>query len=220
VREYDAVLFDSDGILVDPPAYETKVEATRAAFADVGVQQAAEQHVDDIVTGTTAGRLREICARYDLDVDRFWEARERLDEDSQLETFESGSRTPYDDVAAISELAQPCGVVSNNHHSTVEFVLEFFELGPLFETYYGREMTVESLALKKPNTHYLDRAATDLGGDSALYIGDSESDLIAAHNAGMDSVFVRRPHCADVSLTASPTYEIDSLRELSGIVGD
>ena len=215
---YDSVLFDSDGILVEPPGYETKVEATRAAFEEVGVAQANQQHIDDLVTGTTIERLHEICATYGLDVDTFWEARERLDEQSQFEKFEAGSRVRYDDVTAISNLSQTCGVVSNNHHSTIEFVLDFFDLRPLFDIYYGREKTVESLELKKPNTHYLDQALTELGAESALYVGDSESDVIAAHQTGVDSVFVRRPHCEDTTLSVIPTYEINSLHEIAKIV--
>ncbi|MFP8890060.1 HAD family hydrolase [Natrialbaceae archaeon A-CW2] len=218
MTEYDIALFDSDGVLVDPPAYETQVEATVKAFEAVGVTTVDQRHIDDIVNGTTVGRLQEICSVYDIDPETFWEARERHDELSQFEKFEAGSRDLYDDVAAITALPHPCGVVSNNHHSTIAYVLEHFELAPLFEVYYGREKTIESLDLKKPNTHYLEKALADLEGESALYIGDSESDVIAAHRAGMDSVFVRRPHSTDVALSATPTYEVESLHAITDIV--
>ncbi|TKX83359.1 HAD family hydrolase, partial [Halorubrum sp. SS5] len=98
MTEYDTVLFDSDGVLVEPPTYETKVEATRAAFTEVGVKRPKNHHIDEIVNGTTVERLHEICAAYELDVNTFWEARERLDEESQFKKFESDSRTRYDDV--------------------------------------------------------------------------------------------------------------------------
>lgn len=218
MTEYDTVLFDSDGILVTPPAYETQVEATQAAFEEVGVIGADRQYIDDIVHGTTVERLHEICTAYNLDTEIFWEARERHDEQSQFDNFRTGSRSRYDDIIAISNLSQTCGVVSNNHHSTIEFVLDFFDLRPTFETYYGREKTVESLDLKKPNTHYLNQALTELGAESALYVGDSESDVIAADRAGLDSAFVRRPHCRDMRLSAAPTYETNSLHDLAKIV--
>ena len=219
VSQYDAVLFDSDGVLVTPPAYETQAEATRMAFGDVGVEEPDRQHVDEVVDGTTAEGIQDICASYGVETEEFWQAREHRDEQSQVEAFRSGSRDRYDDVAAIRDLPQACGVVSNNHHTTIGFVLDFFDLGPLFETYYGREKTVRSLGLKKPNTHYLDSALADLGADSALYVGDSEHDLVAAHRAGLDSAFVRRPHCRDVGLSVTPTYETESLRGLVDLAG-
>jgi len=218
MSKYDTILFDCDGILIDPPAYETQVEATRAAFEEVGVTEIDRRHLDDIVNGTTVERLHEICTAYDLNTETFWEARERHDERSQFGDFRMDSRSRYDDVPTISNLSQTCGVVSNNHHSTIEFVLDFFDLQPMFATYYGREKTVESLDLKKPNTHYLDQALTELGAESALYVGDSESDVVAAHRAGLDSAFVRRPHCRDVTFSITPTYEINNLHELTKIM--
>lgn len=214
---YDTILFDSDGILVHPPAYETQAGATQDAFREVGAKDVDSHHIDNIVNGTTVKALREICDTYDIDIDIFWEARERYDEESQFDKFKSGSRSRYSDVEAISNLSQTCGVVSNNHHSTIEFVLEFFDLQPVFDIYYGREKTVESLDLKKPNTHYLDQALTELGAESALYIGDSESDIVAAHRAGLDSAFVRRPHTTDIELSTIPTYEINDLYEVTKI---
>ncbi|WP_255169613.1 HAD family hydrolase [Natrononativus amylolyticus] len=217
---YDTVLFDSDGILVEPPAYETQAAATRAAFREVCEREIAREHVDEIVGGVTVDRLHEICRRYDLEASPLWAARERCDEESQFEAFEAGTRERYDDVTVIAELPQPRGVVSNNHHSTIEFVLEYFDLDSLFDTYYGREKTIESLRLKKPNTHYLERALADLEGKSALYVGDSESDVLAAHRAGMDSVFVRREHCRDVELSTEPTYDVADLRAVAEIATD
>lgn len=217
MTEYDTVLFDNDGVLVEPPGHETQSDAARAAFRELGVVDVDDRYVDTITNGATADELREICSVHDLDATAFWEARERLDEQSQLDAFREGVRDRYEDVAAIEDLSQRCGVVSNNHHSTVEFVLEFFGLTPLFETYYGREKTLESLQLAKPNTHYLDVALDNLDAGSALYVGDSESDVVAAHRAGMDSAFVRRSHRADVELSSAPTYEIRDLYELSEI---
>jgi phosphoglycolate phosphatase len=211
VTEYDAVLFDSDGVLVEPPARETQMSALQAAFRDLGVENPDEVHLDGLAGGVTPDRLRSIALAYDLDPERLWDARERFDERSQFEAFRAGDRTTYDDVAAIRQLSTPRGVVSNNHHSTIEFKLDFFDLGPLFDTYYGREMTVESLDRKKPNTHYVDRALSDLDAESALYVGDSESDVVAAHRAGLDSVFLRREHCRDVELGVEPTYEAETL---------
>jgi len=218
VTTYDTVLFDSDGVLVEPPARETQARATREAFRAVGVADPAPEHVDAVVDGVTVDGLTDLCRAYDLDRETFWTAREQHDEQSQLSAFRDGRRTRYDDVSAIGDLSCPRGVVSNNHHSTIEFVLDSFDLDTLFETAYGRPKTIESLRRKKPNTHYLDRALADIDADSGLYVGDSQSDIVGAHRAGLDSVFVRRDHCREVSLSVDPTYEIESLAALPELV--
>jgi phosphoglycolate phosphatase len=217
VSAYDAVLFDNDGVLVAPPAQETQAAAIRDAFAEVGVGRAKDEHVSALRHGVTVDLLEDIAGAYDLDPAALWAARERHDERSQFDAFRAGERSLYDDVSALDDVVDPQGVVSNNHHTTVEFVLEFFGLGETFDTFYGREKTVESLRLKKPNTHYLDLALADLDGDSALYVGDSTSDVVAAHRAGMDSVFVRREHNRDTDHETPPTFEVTSLHEVVDI---
>lgn len=224
---YDAVLFDNDGVLVEPPASETQSAAIEAAFASVGVSNVAPDHVEALRRGVTPDLLDDIAGAYDLDAPALWAARERYDEDSQLEAFRAGDRTTYDDVDAVGALDAPRGVVSNNHHSTVGFVLDFFDLDCWFDTHYGRPMTVESLDLKKPNGHYLDRALADLGvrdgggantgTGAALYVGDSASDVTAAERTGLDSVFVRREHRPAVPESVTPTYVVDGLDELVDI---
>ncbi|MFC3958814.1 HAD family hydrolase [Halovivax cerinus] len=215
---YDAVLFDSDGVLVEPPGIETKTEAARDAFAAVGVDDPKPADVESIVHGVTRAELDACCERYDLDPTTFWRARERHDEDSQFAAFRAGDRDVYDDVAAIETLSPPRGVVSNNHHTTIEFVLDRFELAELFACHYGRPMTVESLTRKKPNPHYVETALGALDAETALYVGDSESDVVAAERAGLDSIFVRREHNRDLSLSVEPDYEVDSLQTLPKLV--
>ena len=208
---YDAILFDNDGVLVEPPSRDTLREAARSAFRAVGVEDADEAHVEDVMYGVTPDLLREVCGAYDVDESEFWEARDRHASRAQRAEFRDGERDRYDDVAALADLDHDFGIVSSNQHATIEFVLDFFELARLFDTYYGRELTVESIRKKKPNPHYLERALADLGAESALYVGDSESDVVAAERADLDSAFVRRDHVADVELSAEPTHEVEDL---------
>lgn len=215
---YDTVVFDNDGVLVDPPSPHAKAAAVREAFRDHGVDSVDAGHVEEVCTGIGADRLREVCASYGVDADAFWESRERHDERAQLDDFHAGERTRYPDVDALHDLPARRGVASNNHHSTVEFVLDYFDLADAMETYYGREDTVESLELKKPNPHLLERALADLDAESALYVGDKETDVIAAERAGVDAAFIRRDHNADVSLSVEPTHEIRSLHDLEKYV--
>ena len=210
---YDAVLFDNDGVLVDPPASETLTDGTRAAFAELGVDEPDTEHVRAVRTSATVDGLREVCDTHGFEHETFWEARDRNNERAQLAEFRDGDRGVYSDVSALDSLPQDLGVVSSNHHTLVEYILENYGLASHFETYYGRPKTVESIRLKKPNPHYLERALADLDADpdAALYVGDSESDIVAADRAGMDSVFLRRPDWKTVELSVTPTYETTDL---------
>ncbi|WP_394295531.1 HAD hydrolase-like protein [Natrialba chahannaoensis] len=66
----------------------------------------------------------------------------------------------------------------------------------------------------------LERALDDLSVsvESTLYIGDSESDILAAERAGLESVFVRRPHCREVELGVEPTDEVEDLHGVKRLV--
>jgi HAD superfamily hydrolase (TIGR01549 family) len=216
---YDAILFDNDGVLVEPPSDETLLAAAEAAFDAVGIENPDDTHVSDVVRGVTPDLLAEVCAAYDVDQHEFWHARDRHASEAQRAEFREGDRARYDDVAAIEDLAHDFGIVSSNQHATIEFILEHCEFADWFDTYYGREMGIESLDRKKPHPHYLERALADLGADSALYVGDSESDVEAARRAGLDSAFVRRDHCEGVELSVEPAYEVQDLWGVAEIAG-
>jgi len=219
VTDYDAILFDNDGVLVEPPSHETLRAAAQAAFEAVGVENADESHVEDVMHGVTPELLGDVCGAYGIDRSAFWEARDRRAAAAQRAEFREGDRDRYDDVAALADLEQDFGVVSSNQHATIEFVLEFFAFEALFDTYYGRELSVESIRRKKPDPHYLERALDDLGTESALFVGDSESDVEAARRAGIDSAFVRRSHREGVALSVEPTYEVEDLWGVAKIAG-
>lgn len=223
---YDAVLFDNDGVLIEPPPAERQREAATAAFADFGINAVDPDHLTDVAGGVRHDRLHDICDALGLDPEVLWEARDRHDQRLQREDIAAGERPIYDDTVAIADCEVPCGVVSNNHHAIVEFVLEHAGLSSHFETYYGRERSVNALRRKKPDPHYIERALADLDAETALYVGDRRSDVHAAENAGIDSVFIRRSHCADVDFDddsdserpLSPTHEIETLRELPALL--
>jgi phosphoglycolate phosphatase len=216
---YDAVLFDNDGVLVEPPPLELLTEAAADAFAAVGVEDPSEADVDAISYGVTPDRLRDVCSTYDVEVQDFWQARDRTASDAQVASMRRGGKPRYDDVAALDSLADPLGIVSTNQQATIDAILSHHDLDSLFETAHGRPPTVASLRRKKPEPYYLDRALADLDAESALFIGDSETDVLAASRAGIDSAFIRRSHVAAVELDVTPTYDLDSLWDLHELPG-
>jgi phosphoglycolate phosphatase-like HAD superfamily hydrolase len=125
------------------------------------------------------------------------------------------------ELAAVEPLSKPVemAIVSNNQHATVQHIVDVFDLGDLFVSAYGKDPTIDGLARMKPDPHYIERALADLDADRVLYVGDSNVDILAADRAGVDSAFVRRPHRVGYKLVAEPTYELDSLYELTALAG-
>jgi phosphoglycolate phosphatase len=214
---YDAVLFDNDGVLVKPPKRELLREATVSAFEEFDVDP-ADEHLNEVTHSATPDGFRQVCEEYGFDPETFWKARDSAASEMQLREIRAGRTTTYDDIDALSEFDSPLGLVSSNQQATVEFMLDYFDLEHHFETYYGRPPTVEGIRRKKPNPHFLELALADLGVEDALFIGDSESDVVAAHNADIDSAFIRRPHRIDYDLSVDPTYEIEGLPEIFDIL--
>jgi HAD superfamily hydrolase (TIGR01549 family) len=217
--EYDAVIFDNDGVLVEFVAIDVLRDAAWEAFDAVGVGDPDPAHVEQMVIDVTPDQVLSVADAYGVAPEELWRARDRASSDAQIAEFRDGRWSRYDDVDALAAIDAPRGVVSTNQQATVDFVLDHFGLVDLFETAYGREATVESLRKKKPNPHYLERAMADLDAASALFVGDSESDVLAAHRAGVDSAFVRRDHRADLELGETPTHEIRSLYDLHAVEG-
>ena len=60
MSEYDAVVFDSDGILVAPPQRERQVAAARAAFDDLGIGDVDRETLAGLVTDPNADRIGEL----------------------------------------------------------------------------------------------------------------------------------------------------------------
>lgn len=215
---YDAVIFDNDGVLLTLTSMEAHLTGAREAFERVGVRAPDPDHVEAMSIGVSVPQLEAVCAAYDLDPVRFWRARDDAISTAQRTAMRAGEKRPYDDVGRLLDLTVPLGVVSSNQQATVDFALDYFDLDSTFETVQARPPTVESLRLKKPNPHYVEAAMADLGVSDALFVGDNESDVEAAHRAGIDAAFIRRPHRLDADLSVGPDYDVQGLDDVVRIV--
>ncbi|NHN40400.1 HAD family hydrolase [Halorubellus sp. JP-L1] len=216
---YDTVVFDNDGVLVGRTSFDVLRDATEETFGLFDVTDPDPDHVDDMTIGATPEQVGVVCEHYDIDPDIFWRTRDRRLSLAQQEEARAGRKTFYDDLHVLQDLEVEMGIVSSNQQETVDFLLDHFDVPVEFGAAYGREATIESLDRRKPNPHYLERALADLeaDADSALFIGDNESDITAAERAGMDSAFIRRPHRRNWELNVWPTWIIEELEDLHQI---
>lgn len=218
---YEAILFDNDGVLIERHRTGTIETQIRELLADHGAEPDQDQlHALTWATGRRA--IEQTCEELGVDPATFWARREAACSRVQQEAIRSGDKQLYPDIDAVHELADqlPLGIVSNNQQETIEFIVEHFGMQDVFETHYGREPGLEGVSRKKPAPYYPRLAQQDIGVSpgEVLFIGDSTTDIEAAHNAGMDAAFIRRPHREDYAVQAEPEYEVDRLYELSEII--
>jgi phosphoglycolate phosphatase-like HAD superfamily hydrolase len=216
---YDAVVFDNDGVLTDLGDYGAIEAATSRVFRSFGVDP------DPLVVATLDRRSRADVEEYCLSVgvapEVFWTRREAAAARAQLEALRDGRKALYEDVTALDALDVPLAVASNSQDRTVGYVVEQFGLRDLFADYRGRAPTLTGLDRRKPDPYLLEGAldALSVPADRALYVGDSNCDVVAAHDLGMDAAFVRRPHRERYELAREPDYELGTLYDLHDIVG-
>ena len=211
-----AVLFDMDGVLL-------KGRGTDASVHDRALDDAlAERDLDpDAETrALLAGHEYDVdfvrgCRRLGVDPVPFYGLRERYSARLAIDHLAVGSRTLHD-VSGLADLAEryPLGVVSNNYQDVVRFVVDHHRLDA-FDHVRGRATGVDGFYNRKPNPHYLLEAMSELGADDGLYVGDRATDVLAATRAGVDAVFVERPHNKDATLPVEPTLRVGSLADLA-----
>jgi phosphoglycolate phosphatase-like HAD superfamily hydrolase len=223
--EYDAVVFDNDGVLTTLTERELLRRAIRETFEAHGVSDPTAADIEAMMH-VTADEIEACCHSHGIEPASFWKRRDRLAAERQIEALRAGEKTLYDEVAEIEGLEARTGIVSNNQQRTVEHVVEQFDLD-WAEVVYGREPTLDGVRRKKPTPYYLQRALDDLGltvegefgvettvEESVLYVGDSRTDLVAADRAGVRTAFVRRPHRRDTELPFQPAHEVPDLTSL------
>ncbi|WP_058365622.1 HAD family hydrolase [Haloparvum sedimenti] len=216
---YDAILFDMDGVLLvgagtDPGVYRM---AAHDALREVGVDPptVSDGHAETLEAVHYSDEMATACDALDVDRDRWWAARERNASRRTNARVRSGARRRYDDVAALPDLASDrrLGLVSNNRHATAAFVADFCFPG-VFEAVVGREPTVADYRRRKPEPTLIDRGLGTMEATAGLYVGDRETDVVAAERAGLDTAFVERPHNESSDLDADPTIMVESLYDL------
>ncbi|SEV87084.1 HAD family hydrolase [Natrinema salifodinae] len=222
--EYDAVLFDFDGVVVENPSSQRLYDALGRTYERLGRSRPAAETAAETVQELMGGDFESIarrCHSLGIETDAFCAQAAREMVRAQRESVERGLRSAYDDVTAVRSLDQPLGIVSDNHPTVVSTLLDRFGLRSLFETVYGCPLTPDGLAKRKPDPTNIEAAMTSLEAESALYVGDRAVDVRAADNAGIDSVLLSRSGEADddrADIGVEPTYHLPSLSQLPSII--
>ena len=217
-----ALLFDMDGVILEGHGTDPIVHSL--ALADLLEERGIavpDHHRGPLEQYEYTDEFVAACEAVGVDPQGFYTARERHSAEHSIDRLAAGERGVFGDVDAIERLAEHAavGLVSNNYHRTVEFVVEHHGLDA-FRYVRGRDFGPEGFGRRKPDPHYLNEALDALGATDGLYVGDRATDVVAAERAGIDSAFLRREHNADADLDVDPTVEIGGLGELVDVVAE
>ena len=116
----------------------------------------------------------------------------------------------YPDALEVLEQLEKKGkqmaLLTTSTHNFVKHLLDKFEMTHYFEVIVAGD----DVTHHKPHPEPIEKALESLGGskDEAVMIGDSDKDIGAAHNAGIDSILFYPPEHAKF-------YKIENLKQLN-----
>jgi HAD superfamily hydrolase (TIGR01509 family) len=179
----DTVLFDVDGVLVD--SRESNYAFFRALVKKAGYGSISENDMDRIHYLPLRKSLKIYLEVDDKEIDRIIDmATDKDIQQHHLLQYPSDLRSTLEDLNCIYTL----GLVTSRMSRAIEEVLQPSGISDLFDVKIG----LEDAELPKPHPAPLLVALNRLqsSADRAVYIGDSLTDIDAAHAAGMRSILL------------------------------
>ena len=193
-----AVIFDLDGTLID--SLPDVMNALNAVLADWGRRPVVRDEASLMVGGGAEPLLERA---FDATGDALL-AENLSDCVDAFTTYyrenPATETTVFDGaVQALEALARDgmkLGICTNKPHKSALEVLEALQLDRHFDACFGKD----SVPFHKPDRRHYDKVTTALGvgPGQSLYVGDSETDVETARNAGVPIIMVpfgyrRRP---------------------------
>lgn len=185
-REFDLVLFDLDGTLIDSAAQLAL--AVNLTLADLELAEADEALVRTWVGNGADKLIQRALAHCEADPALFAKARALFDDHYQacllqgLDMYEGVEQS----LRRLQKLGYRQAVVTNKPSQFVQPILDALGIADCFALWLGGNCVPQ----KKPNPEPLLHACHELGVSPArtLMVGDSENDVLAAKAAGMKVV--------------------------------
>jgi pyrophosphatase PpaX len=130
---------------------------------------------------------------------------------------EEGRVNAYSDVTVLEELHRhvKLGLVTNTPPSIANFELDVFGLRRHFDSLVILGHVEQHIAKPEPDGFLRCLGELGISPVNALMVGDSSSDIIGGHRAGVATVLVKRPNQpTPQNLPVEPDLIIDDFQEL------
>ncbi|WEL23579.1 HAD family hydrolase [Candidatus Nanohalovita haloferacivicina] len=214
---YSSVIFDMDGVLlnslVDGEKWKYRAVDRALKEKDVEPENVSRDGKDAILGDKGYKACLKKSSKLGLDPREIWSLVAQETTNARGEELRKGNFELYPEAEkVVKNLHQkdiPLAVISNAPEAAVKMMIEYFELKQYFKFFAGVR-NFEDLRDRKPHPNHLELAKAELKRDPFIYVGDSDSDLKAAENARMDSVWVKRGG----EVQNGHTFEVEGLGEI------
>lgn len=212
MKDYDTYLFDWDGTIVR--SFEVWLKFFREILAKYGAEASDKAIVRQIFGRAEAGLMEFGVPEADLD-----EVFRKLDGDVVREMLQAPFYPGIRELLGkLHQDGKQTALVTASVRSVINGLVDAHGLHGAFDII----VTGDEVKEKKPDPEGILFTLAALGADKdrAVMLGDSEKDILAAHNAGIDSILFFPPehdlfHDLKQLQADKPTRTIHSWQELT-----
>lgn len=217
MSNYEAVIFDQDGVLLDSGLNNFLwVDQTRKNAAEKKGYNFTTQDSLKIVHSTSQKEINNFLDEKEMTWSEL-QYIERKVAEKKVEMVKQGYIRLFPDTHRfLTSLNVPTGLATNASSISTDFVLDFFGLRHYFNSIHNIELERDKwFKRKKPNAVLLQEVMQDIGAENVLMVGDTSSDVGAAQAAEADSVLVES---YKKSPELNPTYRVKNISEVSRLL--
>jgi phosphoglycolate phosphatase len=201
------LIFDLDGTIIDNNDSYMESMLKRVG-KDIGYDLGL-RHAQELWYSIGALSRDEVIARWGIDPDQFWLSF------NKFESLNEKLKNTYIHLDALSlkKLDMPMGIVTHTSLEHTSRLLELVGMRPYFNPIIACAEDTGYKPSPLPIIYCVMKMNLDF--DEVIYIGDTASDMMAAKEAHVKSVYVNR---FGRPMTVKPDYEIGSLDKLIDII--
>ncbi len=203
----NGLIFDLDGTIIDNSDDYMELMLKRVGN-DLGYDFTLK-HAKELWYSINTESRDAVIRSWGFNPDRFWTAFNKYENiDEKLK-----STYLHDDTAILKGIKMPMGIVTHTSYDHTDKLLQ--KVG--MRQYFNPIIACTEETGYKPSPLPIIYCVMDmkLKFDEVVYVGDTLSDMLAAKNAGIKSVYINR---FNRTLKVKPDFEIDSLEKIADII--
>jgi HAD superfamily hydrolase (TIGR01549 family) len=193
---YDAVIFDFDGVLMNSgfDGFQWALDERQKVVTNKGWNLELDKLEQGIFQPDHSKDITEVMSQEDVSWAQLKEMEKAVAE-RKVEMASTGEIEIFEDAEEIlNALDCPKAIVSNAYNDYLQKLLEELDIENYIDFWIApRIEDIRNYREKmKPEPEMVEEALEQLEAQNAVMIGDQVSDILAARNAGIDSIYINR----------------------------